>query len=158
MSKKTALLKQLKVGYFNPDNKIIDRFKLEVETYLKYMFEVQITEFHEMLGSDLSIYDLILADARFVETNFFLSWLKQFSKKMKTNKNIWTPALIMSQLTFEEETKIFKEVYFENWYFDIVQEQHISSIPIRMANLMRSSEHLKELIRYQDILESLQKM
>ena len=104
MSKKTALLKQLKVGYFNPDNKIIDRFKLEVETYLKYMFEVQITEFHEMLGSDLSIYDLILADARFVETNFFLSWLKQFSKKMKTNKNIWTPALIMSQLTFEEET------------------------------------------------------
>ena len=42
-----------------------------------------------------------------------------------------------------------------NWYFDILSMEHIDSMPIRVANLLRIHDHLHELERYQNTLATL---
>ena len=44
----------------------------------------------------------------------------------------------------------------ENWYFDVIDPDHLDSLPMRVANLLRIHDHLHELSRYEKSLADLQ--
>ena len=49
-----------------------------------------------------------------------------------------------------------EEIWASNWYFDIIHPDHLTSLPVRIANLLRIHDHLAELHRYEAELGRMQ--
>jgi hypothetical protein len=69
---------------------------------------------------------------------------------------IWSPALIMCDVSYTKIGQLIDWAVKINWYFDIVSRDHITSLPIRIINLLRIHDHLHELQRYDSELTTLQ--
>ena len=118
--------------------------------------EVSVKEVKSLDDPDFSGYDILVIAAQAIPDEDFPVWLKGIAKRIKSLGNIWTPALILTSIDFQILSDILAESAKENWYFDILDPQHMSSLPIRVANLIRIHDHLKELHRYEATLTTLE--
>ena len=122
----------------------------------------------KLLGGDFSMHqvkglsdpkfspcDLLIIDAHKLPAENFPQWLFAFSKKIESQGFIWVPALIISSASFITLKEVLNRAIEMNWYFDIMKEEHMDSIPIRVANLLRIHDHLHEMKRYEESLNAL---
>jgi hypothetical protein len=153
----TALFanRQINICYWDSNAKFASRDKAHFEYQLKKIGDVRLTdatspEVAVSKGADL----LVIADPK-VDGDAFIKWMDQFAQRMSSKSTIWLPALIMSSVPFEVLGSILTKTVYQNWYFDIVHPDHLDSLPIRVANLLRIHDHLKELHRYDQQLSEL---
>lgn len=145
------------VAYWNPDTRVVDATKLQVETYLRKLGNIKFKEVKAPDDPALLPCDLLVVTSTYVPEHEFANWLKGQERRMVKQGNIWIPALFVADIEFDILREIWSEIQSTNWYFDIVSSSHLSSLPVRVANLMRIHDHLHELYRYGQELSSLQK-
>jgi hypothetical protein len=85
------------------------------------------------------------------------TWVKGLAQRMDKNNNINVPALIIGDSVDQAANDLMSFAVSQNWYFDLIDIEHIDSISIRAANLLRIHDHIHELGRYESTIQTLEK-
>jgi len=147
--------RDLRICYFNTESRILDKNKMILESRLKKLGNVDIIDVSSLEDTSLRPCDLLLVEASQIPEEEFYKWLSGFGKRLVSQGDIWIPALIISDTPFEILNSMMPEAIDLNWYFDILDPDHIDSLPIRVTNLLRIHDHLHEVGRYKKTLDGL---
>ncbi len=145
-----------RICYWDSEKRFVDAHKLNFEKQLSFLPDFDLITLKSLDSENFNPCDLLLISALLVEDHEFSQWLLGINKRILHQNSIWTPALIFSEVEGYELSSAMHEFAANNWYFDIVNPKHIDSIPIRVANLLRIHDHLHEIMRYQERLDSMQ--
>lgn len=151
----TVLERTLHVKYLVADKRFVDADRMVLEKHLKRISDVKLTEIKSIDDADFLPCDLLVVAAKNVAAIDFKKWITGFRKRVHTQGNVWVPALILTEVEFEDLRDILLEAVNENWYFDVMHSNHMASLPIRVANLLKINDHLHELDRYERALADL---
>lgn len=148
--------RQLRVGYWQVDARLVDIDKVRLEKALAQLgASLTITVLKNLEALAATPLDLLIIAGQGLAEEDFSQWLGGLRGRMRANNGIWCPALILAELPMATLRAVMAQVFAENWYFDILAPEHLSSLPIRVANLLRMHDHLHEIKRYAEALESL---
>jgi hypothetical protein len=150
-----VLGRTLRVKYLVADKRFVDADRMLLETNLRRLTDVTLSEIKSIDDPDFLPCDLLIVAAKNVAAIDFGKWLEGFRKRIHNQGNIWIPALILTQVEFEDLRDILLDAVNDNWYFDVINADHISSLPIRVANLLKIHDHLHEMDRYERSLSDL---
>lgn len=151
----TVLERTLQVKYLVADKRFVDADRMVLEKHLKRISDVKLTEIKSIDDVDFLPCDLLVVAAKNVAAIDFKKWITGFRKRVHAQGNVWVPALILTEVEFEDLRDILLEAVNENWYFDVMHSSHMASLPIRVANLLKINDHLHELDRYEKALVDL---
>jgi len=146
----------LRIAFWNAEPKLVDSTLMTLERHLGLLGEVTLKEITSLDDPSLYPCDLLLIAAQSIHEDHFPEWLKGLQQRIKVQGHIWIPALIVSEVSFGALCTIFGEAVQQNWYFDVISASHLSSLPIRVATLLKIHDHLHELRRYEKALDALQ--
>jgi hypothetical protein len=127
-----------------------------IESHLKRLGDLKVEAVKDLSSPEVIPCDLMVVGAQKVPEEAFSGWFSALRSKMVSNASIWTPALVIADVSFEVLRSLLVQAVQDNWYFDIVNPRQISSLPIRVANLLRIHDHLHELRRYALALDEIQ--
>jgi hypothetical protein len=145
----------LRIVYWPADARVVDQDRARLEQGLRQLGSLQIETLKTLDELAAKPADLLVVAAQTVPGEQFSKWLRSFKERVKNRGGIWTPALILANLPFPILNEVMPEAVQDNWYFDILAADHLASMPIRVANLLRIHDHLHELQRYAATLDSL---
>lgn len=146
----------LRICYYNAETRIVDAGLARFESLLKQMGTIQVEAIASLDDPQLGPSDLLIVAASHLLEEDFLKWLQGLAKRMVRQNNIWVPCLIVADVPFSDlADEVLPFAIAENWYFDVMAPDHIESLPIRVANLLRIHDHLHELGRYEKTLNQL---
>jgi hypothetical protein len=145
----------LKLKYWNAETRIVDSDRANLEQHLKRLGEVEVTPIKSLEGPELAAADLVIVAAQRIPPQDFPQWLGGLKKRFHGPETIWIPAVILADVPFEILSGLLPEAVKDNWYFDILAPAHLSSLPIRVANLLRIRDHLHELKRYAEAVDEV---
>lgn len=133
-----------------------DSLKLSLEQQLRFLPQ---TLWHRLKALDdpqLLPCDLLVVYAWHLGEGELLAWLRGFEQRLRQQEAVWIPALIVTPLVLTRIEDILEKTLSSNWYFDLLHPEHLSSLPVRVANLLRIHDHLHEMQRYEKELNRLQ--
>jgi hypothetical protein len=145
----------LNLCYWNAEARVVDAERLALEVHLKRLGDVRVQQVKTLDAPETAAADLLIVAAQAIPTEEFPKWLAGLRRRVVAHGAIWTPALILADVTFDTLSDIWADVTRDNWYFDILAPSHVASIPIRVANLLRIHDHLHELKRYESALDDI---
>ena len=99
--------------------------------------------------------DLLIISAEGIDDEQFPVWLKNISTRIPKAHTIPVPALIFATVSPVVQRELLRWAVVGNWYFDIVDPDHVTSLPVRVANFLRLHDHLHEIRRMSDVMRSL---
>ncbi|MES2746662.1 MAG: hypothetical protein V4655_14610 [Bdellovibrionota bacterium] len=137
------------ISSWDLDPKRSDATKLNLERFLKLLPSITVKKVKGLEDPDFLPCDLAVVYAWHLTQIELKTWLENFEKRWKKQGAIWIPALIISPLEISELLGTMEEIWASNWYFDIIHPDHFTSLPVRIANLLRIHDHLLELHRYE---------
>jgi hypothetical protein len=152
----TGLGKRLEIRYWNVESRILDREVAALEHQLKRLGDVRVVPISSLEDQSFSSSDLLIVAAQKIPEEDFVKWVSSLTTRIESLGKIWVPALILSDVPFETLDELLMTAARQNWYFDILSPSHMSSLPIRVANLVRIHDHLRELFRYESVLEKVE--
>ena len=135
----------------------ISSFNLEVEKYLKLLGSFKFHKISSLSDAFPEKLDLLVVYAGGIEQDEFKPWLMRLAQKMKEKNSLALPTLFFAEISFATLSEMIYDSHMQNWYFDIISKEHLSSLPIRVSNLLKINDHIKELHRYENELIELQK-
>jgi len=138
----------IRVRYWNAEARVVDAERLSLESHLRRLGDVSVdaaTTLEEAYGATPDL--IIIAAPRMAEADFPV-WLAGTRKRMQAQNGIWTPVVVLADVGFDVLADQLLAAAADNWYVDVVSPTHVSSLPIRIANLLRIHDHLHELYRY----------
>lgn len=147
--------RHLRVNYWNSEPRILAPSKAALEQSLKQLGTVDLSEIKTLDEAEAKPCDLLIIPADHIPQEHFVDWLKGLRLRIKQQRQIWTPALIMADVEFSDLNDLLEDAIQANWYFDVMHRDHLDSLPIRVANLLRMHDHLHELKRYRQELDAL---
>jgi hypothetical protein len=148
---------QLRACYWNSEKKFFGINKALLEKQLKFVGrQVSLKELGSLEEMVSSPCDILIVASDHVPHDKFGGWLASIQSKILKNNGIWVPTIFVSSCGFENLLELLTSVYQSNFYFDVVASEHLDSLPIRVANLLRIHDHLHELQRYEQQYNSLQ--
>ena len=145
----------IQVAYWDGQKKYFTAAKGRLEGLLKGLGDVALTAITHLEQVEINKTDLVLTTADHVDEEDFIKWLDGLAKRFKKNHLIWVPAIILADLPQYLMEELLPKGVASNWYFDVVAPSSLDSLPLRMANMIRIHDHLKELNRYDRELQSL---
>lgn len=146
----------LRICYWDGAKRQFGRHKAIFEKYLKRLGDLSFYEMKTLEDPAFAPCDLLVVAAETVPLDNFAAWLRELHQRIKKQHKIWTPAIVLSSADFGVLEDLLSEVNSSNWYFDIINPDHMASLPIRVANLLRIHDHLHELRRYDEKQRALQ--
>lgn len=149
--------RQFRICYVDSERRIVDMRKSALERALGRLGSIRLTEIKGVDDPAFFPCDLLIVAAEHVPDENFPDFVSGLSKRILAQQKIWCPAIIFSDVGFDVLRGIFVEIVRDNWYFDIVHSDQLSSLPVRVANLLRIHDHLHEMRRYQNDLDELHK-
>ena len=150
-----AFDRKLRLCYYNTDERSIGAQRIALEKKLRFLGNFTFSQISNLEGPDIVPADLLVVAASNIPDSHFADWLEKFSSRVEQQGAIWLPALIISEAPFRVLREVLEKAVQMNWYFDIVSQGHLDSLPIRVANLLRIHDHLHELQRYEKALNAL---
>ena len=147
--------RDLRVAYYQVDPRVVGSTVMELERYLSRLGRVAVDPVKELAPVTHQAYGLLVIAGQTLDDESFGPWLTSLKRKVLQQGDIWVPAIILTDVSFQGLERVWQEVAQDNWYFDIVRPDHMSSLPIRVANLLRMTDHLSELKNYEKLLTSL---
>ena len=142
------------IAVWDSQARFIDREKAKLEHFLKQILLPSFITINAISDLKNTNADLLIAGAHHLEGPPFIQWMDGLSKTM-AKENIWIPALIMGKQPFEDLVEVYEKAAASNWYFDIINPDHLESLPLRIANLLRIHDHIRELNRYDSEVKEL---
>lgn len=142
--------------YWDNLRAVTDATKLNIERHLSFLPDFDLQHLKTLDDQKFLPCDLLILNAMDVPGNEFAKWLSGIHKRLKSQHGVWTPTLIFSDANFTTLSEEIHSFAMSNWYFDIINPQHLDSVPIRVANLLKIHDHLHELLRYQEQLDKMQ--
>lgn len=149
--------RRLRLTYWHADKRVVDGMRLQLDRYVaRLSADTVVQEVAELDDERGFPCDLLLINAAGAMTaagDLFPQWLRGVRRRIVNAKasghaGIWSPALIIADVDFSTLADLWPEASQDNWYFDILAPTHLSSLPIRVANLLRIHDHLHEIKRY----------
>jgi hypothetical protein len=147
--------RKIRLRYWNCEPKVLDSHRMSLEIHLRRLGELETAQVPSLEDDLVKEADLLVIGAHLVEEEHFSRWLRSIRKRLLAQGAIWTPVLVLSECTFDGLLEMLLESIADNWYFDIIAPRHMSSLPIRVANLLRMHDHLQELRRYSNALDEI---
>jgi hypothetical protein len=147
--------RRLRIGYWDSDAKFTNMQKMNFERSLSTLADITLEELKEYDAPNLPDFDVIIIAAPKLSEDRLLAWLRGLVKRMQHPRAIWVPAMIVAPISYQTLAPAMIELTMNNWYFDVVDPESIASVPIRIANLVRIHDHIKELSRYHAELRQL---
>jgi len=138
----------LRVRYWNAEARVVDAERLTLESHLRRLGDVTVTSATTLEDAYSATPDLIIVAAPRMDETAFPTWLAGIRKRMQALHGIWTPVVVLADVGFEVLADQILVASADNWYVDVVSPAHVSSLPIRIANLLRIHDHLHEMHRY----------
>ena len=149
--------RELRLCYLNIETRVIDAGLARFEHLLKQIGTVRIDPVSSLDDKNLFPCDLLIIAAGHLPEEDFHKWLSGLTDRIKRQNAIWIPSLIVAPISFTTlADDIMPFAIDENWYFDVIDPDHLDSLPMRVANLLRIHDHLHELSRYEKSLADLQ--
>ena len=149
------MTRTLEIAYWDGQKKYFSAAKGHFQGLLKGIGDVKLTPISSLEDPIVQSSDLVLTTADHVDEADFPQWLEGLSQRFQKNHLIWVPAIILAELPVDLLKDLIHKTVSSNWYFDIVSPNSLDSLPLRMANLIRIHDHLKELNHYDLELNSL---
>lgn len=149
--------RKLHLNYWDQNSKTWDALKAEIESQLRLMYLCETRKVTSLDANDFYPCDLLVIYYHPPEGIDIVIDLKNLEKKVRTHEKIWIPCLLIGTIKKEDYIDVFEFIKNSNWYFDLVDPAHVSSLPIRVSNLLRMHDHLHELRRYDNELTKLEK-
>lgn len=156
MSSLQALRSQKRIRILDLDPKRADSLKHVVEKKLRFLPHLDLSTAKGLEDPTILPCDLVVVFCWNLEEDEFLKWLSSFESRWLRQNSVWVPALIVSRAELNVFSELLERAMQSNWHFDVIHPDHLSSLPIRIANLLRIHDHLHELLRYEKELKSLQ--
>ncbi len=148
--------RNIRICYWDSEKRYFGAHKAAFENQMQILGEIQTVKISSLEDPKFFPCDLLVVSAEHVPEDEFLKWLTGIETRIMSQDKIWTPALILADIEFSTLHQLLPFASKSNWYFDIVHPQHLLSMPIRIANLLRIHDHLHELKRYDDKLNAMQ--
>ncbi len=149
--------KKYKLGFQNLEEKVLNNYILKIEQQLKSFAPFfDIIPIRHLDDDKLLQCELLLIGSHALGAKEFSTWLTHFHSRMQSSKRIWIPTIIMGDYDEKILLEFLTEATQKNWYFDIIRNDELDSLPIRVTNLLRIHDHLKELWRYDEEIKRLQ--
>lgn len=156
MIDKRLTISKRRICYVNPDSRTMETSVSFFEKRLSMISNLDLAHFTSLETAQASgPCDLLILNANNLDEQAFLQWFPKIVAKLSKKEGIPSPCIFFSQLEFNALESIWETAYKHNWYFDIVQPQHMESLPIRVANLLRIHDHIHEIRRYEEELNAL---
>jgi hypothetical protein len=134
-----------------------DALKLQMERSLRFLPQLDLVRLKALDDPNLLPCDLLVVYAWHLGEEELTTWLSGFEKRLaQQQQGIWIPALIMSSLELSRVAEVLEHTLSSNWYFDLLHPDHLSSLPVRVANLLRMHDHLHEMLRYEKEIKRMQ--
>ena len=128
---------------------------MAVEQQLKNLGSVQYVRLKSLDDPDFHPCDLLVLTATYIDEENFETWLKGVEARLHKQAGIKVPAVIYAHIGLGMQRELLQWAVASNWYFDIVDPEHLDSLGIRIANFLRLHDHLHEVARMQKSVESL---
>jgi hypothetical protein len=158
MSRRTDFLQmRRRLCIWDLEPRRADALKLNVERSLRFLPQLDLVRLKALDDPNLLPCDLLVVFATHLGEEELITWLSGFEKRMaQQQQGIWIPALIVNACEMTRVVEVLEQTLNSNWYFDLLHPDHLSSLPVRVANLLRMHDHLHELLRYEKELKRMQ--
>lgn len=134
----------------------LDSLKSALETQLRYLPHLSWQKLKSLDDPNLLPCDLLVVYAGHLSEDELLIWLQGFEKRLVRQDSVWIPAMIVTSIEMTQLDGVLEKTLMSNWYFDLIHPEHLSSLSVRVANLLRIHDHLHELNRYETEIQKLQ--
>jgi hypothetical protein len=145
------------VKVWNPTPNMVSALNAAVEIELKKLGHCQIVTVKSLDEIDPTSCDLIVCLAHFIGDEEFPDWIRRVEQRIPMGETIKVPFLIIARLEPFTLRDILSEAVQSNWYFDVVDPDHLPSVSVRMANFIRLHDHLHEVFRMTTAVDVLSK-
>ena len=144
------------ICYMNRNPRELTSQKLHLERLVKNLGEITCIDVNSIEDPAVRGCDLVVIGGIDVPEEQLGRWISRMGERMRDLGNIWVPVIFVSDAKFLALRELITQCAQSNWYFDIVNSAHFESLPVRIANLFRIHDHLKELFRYSEEINILQ--
>lgn len=147
--------RRLRVCVWNPTPAMAGASLAQMEAELKKLGTVQLVPLKSLDDPTLLPCDLLVITATYIEEEAFAQWIHGVEARIARQVGIKIPTVICATISAAVQRPLLRAAVESNWYFDIVDPEHISSLPIRVANFLRLHDHLHEVQRMQAVVADL---
>lgn len=147
--------RRLRVCVWNPTPQMASASLGYVETELKRLGTVQLVHLKSLDDANAFPCDLLVATAVFIPDEDFSQWLKGVEVRLSRQGGILPPTVICAKVSEGVQRTLMRWAIECNWYFDLIDPDHMPSLPIRVANFLRLHDHLHEVKRMDRELQTV---
>ena len=155
--KNTFQRRKLRICVFEADKILLTRNKVSFESLLRQFQSFEIVQLSSLESDNFHPCDLLIISAMHLAEEDFCRWIRNLHSTIESQGNVWTPAVIVAEVSFTTIRQLLDWATEINWYFDVILPDHLQSLAVRILNLLRIHDHLHELYRYETELNALQK-
>lgn len=147
--------RRLRVCVWNPTPSMVSASLGHIETELKRLASLQLVTLKALDDPQMLPCDLLVATALYIDEEMFPEWLKGVEGRLTRQGGIRVPMIIFAKVSEPVQRGLLRAAVESNWYFDIINPEHVSSLPMRAANFLRLHDHLHEIKRMDEELRNL---
>jgi hypothetical protein len=118
---------------------------------LRQFIQLDLVKVKSLDDPEVHPADLLIISAEGLDDELFPEWIKGLSTRIPRAHGIPVPTIIFSIVSAPTQRELLRWAVDGNWYFDIVEPDHLSSLPVRVANFLRLHDHLHEVRRMTDV-------
>jgi len=126
-----------------------------LDQQLRQLIQVELVKLKSLDDPAVTPADLLIISAEGLDDEHFAEWVKGVSSRIPKTHSIPVPAIIFNAVSAPVQRELLRWAVDANWYFDIVNPDHLSSLPVRVANFLRLHDHLHEVRRMSEVSSSL---
>ena len=141
--------RRMRVCSWNASPGFISAASAALEQQLRMLIQVEIVPLKSLTDATAPC-DLLIISAEGIDDEAFPSWLKSVSERIPNIHGIPVPSIIFGVVPAPVQRELLRWAVEGNWYFDIVDPGHVTSLPVRVANFLRLHDHLHEVRRISD--------
>jgi hypothetical protein len=145
----------MRVCSWNATPGFISAASAALDQQLRQLVQVEMVALKSLDDSMASPCHLLIISAEGMEEEQFPIWIKSLSTRIPKAHGIPTPALIFGVVGATVQRELLRWAVEGNWYFDIVDPDHVTSLPVRAANFLRIHDHLHEVRRMTETTKAL---
>ncbi len=142
-------------GFLIHDARLADRYLARVEATLKSISEVKTLVISSGTDPKLNRCSILIVFANNLDDQQMVTWVKGIAKRLDP-ESINIPWLIICESSEGVQKELLRYALDENWYFDLVSPEHLDSLTTRIGSLIRISDHISEIHRYDAEIKTLE--
>jgi hypothetical protein len=147
--------RRLRVCHWNATPGILSSASAAIEQQLQHLMAFDIIHLKALDESQANPCDLLIISAEGMDEEHIPNWLKSVQNRIPQVHGIIAPTIIFARVPAQTQRELLTWSVEGNWYFDIVDPDHVMSLPIRTTNFLRLHDHLHEVRRMSTLARDL---